>query len=395
MEHHDDSAASAEAVSPLDGIVVLDLSQFLAGPSCALRLADLGAKVIKVERRAGGDSGRALELAGQRFGDASALFHTINRNKESYAADLKDPVDKARVEALVRDADVVIHNFRPGVMDRLGLGYQRVSELNPRIVYAGVSGYGDVGPWRDRPGQDLLIQALSGMATLTGDRDQPPTPAALAIVDMAAGAQLAIGVLSLLVRRGVSGRGGRVDVSLLDAAIDLQFEPLTVFLNGGGAPERGAVRNANVYLPAPYGIYDTSDGYIALAMMPVSELGKVIGNARLAAWPPDQWLNDRDAIKAEIAAHLAGGTSEQWLALLDAAGLWTAPVLDWQGLMEQPGFQALDAIQTIRSGTETMRTTRSPIRIDGRTLKAPRGAPRLGEHNERIDAELAKLEVPA
>lgn len=395
MELHEDAVASVGPVLPLDGIVVLDLSQFLAGPSCALRLADLGAKVIKVERRAGGDTGRSLELAGQRFGDASALFHTINRNKESYAADLKDSAQRARVEALVRRADVVVHNFRPGVMDRLGLGYERIAELNPRIVYAGVSGYGDTGPWRDRPGQDLLVQALSGMATLSGDRDQPPTPAALAIVDMTAGAQLAIGILSLLVRRGITGRGGRVDVSLLDAAVDLQFEPLTVFLNGGGTPERGAVRNANVYLPAPYGIYDTADGHLALAMMPVDTLGEVIGNARLAAWPADEWLRERDAIKAEIGQHLATGTSEHWLGLLDAAGLWVAPVLDWPALIEQPGFKALDALQTIGSGEETMRTTRSPIRIDGHRLKAPRAAPRLGEGNERIDAELGVAEMRA
>jgi len=395
MQLHEGAGASVEPVLPLDGIVVLDLSQFLAGPSCALRLADLGAKVIKVERRAGGDAGRSLALAGQHFGDASTLFHTINRNKQSYAADLKDPAERARVEALVRQADVVVHNFRPGVMDRLGLGYERIAELNPRIVYAGVSGYGDVGPWRDRPGQDLLIQALSGIATLSGDGDQPPVPAALAIVDMTAGAQLAIGILSLLVRRGVTGRGGRVDVSLLDAAIDLQFEPLTVFLNGGGAPERGEVRNANVYLPAPYGIYDTADGHLALAMMPVDTLGEVIGNARLAAWPADQWLSERDAIKAEIARHLAKGTSEHWLGLLDAAGLWVAPVLDWPTLIEQPGFKALDVIQTIGSGEETMRTTSSPIRVDGHRLKAPRAAPRLGADNQRIDAEFGMVEVQA
>ncbi len=392
MEFNEGAPASVAAPLPLDGIVVLDLSQFLAGPSAALRLADLGAKVIKVERRAGGDAGRSLELAGQRFGDASTLFHTINRNKESYAADLKDPAERAQVEALVRGADVVIHNFRPGVMDRLGLGYARIAELNPRIVYAGVSGYGDTGPWRDRPGQDLLVQALSGITTLSGDRDQAPTPTALAIVDMSAGAQLAIGILSLLVRRGVTGRGGRADVSLIDTAIDLQFEPLTVFLNGGGAPERGEVRNANVYLPAPYGIYDTADGHIALAMMPIDTLGTVIGNDRLAAWPAAQWLGERDAIKAEIAAHLATGTSAHWLALLDAAGLWVAPVLDWPALIEQPGFQALDAIQTITSGTETMRTTRSPIRIDGHRLEAPRAAPMLGEANARIDAELRHAE---
>ncbi|MEH3158121.1 MAG: CaiB/BaiF CoA-transferase family protein [Sphingomonas taxi] len=373
---------------PLDGVTVLDFSQFLAGPHCALRLADLGARVVKIERPQGGDSGRDLALAGQRFGDASALFHTINRNKESYAADLKDADARERIAALIRRADVMIHNFRPGVMERLGLGYEAAAALNPRIVYAGVSGYGEEGPWRDRPGQDLLLQSLSGIARLSGDRDQAPTPAALPIVDMAAGAQLAQGVLALLVRRGVTGRGGRVDVSLLDAAIDLQFEPFTVFLNGGGAPQRGAVRNANVYLGAPYGIYDTADGHVALAMMPVDRLGEVIGNDRLAHWPADEWLDARDAIKAEIAAHLRARPTADWLPALQAAGLWAAEVLDWPTLVAQPGFRALDPIQTIGGGAETMRTTTCPIRIDGRRLRSSRPGPMLGEGNARIDAEL-------
>jgi crotonobetainyl-CoA:carnitine CoA-transferase CaiB-like acyl-CoA transferase len=383
-----DAPAGEHEPLPLDGLTVLDFSQFLAGPSCALRLADLGARVIKVERPNGGDSGRDLALAGQRFGDASALFHTINRNKESYAADLKDAGVRPRIEALIARADVLIHNFRPGIMERLGLGYEAVAAMNPRIVYAGVSGYGTEGPWRDRPGQDLLLQALTGIARLSGDRDQAPTPAALPIVDMAAGTQLTQGVLALLVRRGVTGRGGRVDVSLLDAAIDLQLEPFTVFLNGGGAPERGAVRNANVYLAAPYGIYDTADGHIALAMMPVDRLGEVIGNERLAEWPADAWLGERDAIKAEIARHLVTGTTSEWLALLEAAGLWAGEVLDWPALVERPGFVAAEAIQTIGSGERVMRTTVSPIRIDGRRLRSPRPGPALGEGNGRIDAEL-------
>ena len=165
-----DAVGLDAAERPLKGLLVLDFSQFLAGPSCALRLADLGAEVIKIERPQGGDLSRSLYLADQAFAGDSALFHTINRNKKSFAADLKSATDLARVKALIQRADVMVHNFRPGVMDRLGLGFETVSTLNPRLVYAGITGYGTKGPWRDKPGQDLLVQALSGLAWLSGDR---------------------------------------------------------------------------------------------------------------------------------------------------------------------------------------------------------------------------------
>ncbi len=189
-------------------MLVLDFSQFLAGPSCCLRLADLGAEVVKVERPRGGDLARQLQLADQAFGADSALFHTINRNKKSFTADLKAPGDLERVKALIARADVMVHNFRPGVMDRLGLDFDTVARLNPGIIYAAISGYGARGPWREKPGQDLLVQAVSGLAWLSGDAGQGPVPVGLSMADLMAGAQLCQGVLALLVRRG-SHRPGR------------------------------------------------------------------------------------------------------------------------------------------------------------------------------------------
>jgi crotonobetainyl-CoA:carnitine CoA-transferase CaiB-like acyl-CoA transferase len=376
---------------PLAGVTILDFSQFLAGPSCALRLADLGARVIKIERPQGGDLGRSLFLADTAFDEDSALFHTINRNKQSYGADLKDPADAEAIRRLIARADVMIHNFRPGVMDRLGFGWEAVSALNPRLVYAGVSGYGSEGPWRDRPGQDLLVQSLSGIAWLSGNAGDPPVPAGLSIVDMMAGAQLSQGVLALLVRRGVTGRGGRVDVSLLEAAVDLQFEHLSVHLNREGSmPKRSAVANGNVYLSAPYGIYGTADGHLAIAMAPVDRLGELIGLSALADFPPESWFDRRDAIKALLRDHLATQATAHWLALLEPAGIWAVPVLDWPELMAEPAFAALGMTQTIRApGGATMTTTRCPIRIDGRTLTSSHAAPRLGADRPAIDAELA------
>ncbi|MEO7939970.1 MAG: CoA transferase, partial [Burkholderiaceae bacterium] len=223
----DSSEASATEPLPLAGIRVLDFSQYLAGPSCALRLADLGADVIKVERGDGGDQCRKLVIANQRFGDDSVLFHTINRNKRSFAADLKKPQDMAQVHRLIAQSDVMIHNFRPGVMERLGLSWEAVRQINPRVVYGAVTGYGVVGPWRDKPGQDLLVQSLSGMAWLSGDADQGPVPSGVPAADILTGAHLAQGILAALVRRAVTGRGARVDVSLMESLFDLQFEIFT------------------------------------------------------------------------------------------------------------------------------------------------------------------------
>ena len=381
---------------PLEGLRVLDFSQFLAGPSCALRLADLGADVIKVERPDGGDLCRGLVLADQTFEGDSALFHTINRRKRSFAADLKAPGDLARVERLIERADVMIHNFRPGVMERIGLDATRAMALNPRLVYAAVSGYGDEGPWRDKPGQDLLVQSLSGLAWLTGDAhadgDGPPVPAGVSLIDVITGAHLVQGILAALLRRGVTGRGARVDVSLLESALDLQFEPFTAFLNGDGTqPARTEANHASVHGAAPYGIYRTRDGFLAIAMTPMDRLAELIGSAALAALAADRagWFRQRDVLKAQLQQDLLAQDGAHWLAILEPAGVWCADVLRWPQLAAHPAFAALGMTQTIRSaGGATMRTTRCPIRIDGRRLTSERGAPRLGADTDDIAREL-------
>jgi CoA:oxalate CoA-transferase len=291
---------------PLAGLLVLDFSQFLAGPSSALRLADLGARVIKIERPVSGDLCRRLYISDLEVDGDSTLFHSINRNKQSFSADLKHPRDLARVKRLIERADVLIQNFRPGVMQRLGLDYRTVSATNPRLVYAEVTGYGDEGPWRDKPGQDLLAQAVSGLVWLSGNSDQGPVPMGLSIVDMFAGAHLTQGILACLVRRGITGKGGLVQASLLESALDLQFEVLTTHLNDGGKlPKRAAVNNANAYLAAPYGIYATGDGFLALAMMPVPRLGELLACFALCTYTePRTWFEQRDEIKTLLAAHL-------------------------------------------------------------------------------------------
>ncbi|KLN52670.1 CaiB/BaiF CoA transferase family protein [Variovorax paradoxus] len=380
---------------PLTGLRVLDFSQFLAGPSCALRLADLGADVIKVERPYGGDLCRGLVLADQTFEGDSALFHTINRGKRSFAADLKSPGELARVKVLIERADVMIHNFRPGVMERIGLDAARVLALNPRIVYAAVTGYGDEGPWRDKPGQDLLVQSLSGLAWLGGDAQAdgsgPPVPAGVSMIDVITGAHLVQGILAALLRRGVTGRGGRVDVSLLESALDLQFEPFTAFLNSDGTqPARTTGNHASVHGAAPYGIYRTRDGFMAVAMTPMDRLAQLIGSQALVAMAADRgsWFRDRDALKQQLQQDLLAQDSAHWLALLEPAGVWCADVLRWPQLVAHPAFAALGMTQTIRSANgATMQTTRCPIRLDGRRLYSEQDAPRLGADTEAIARE--------
>lgn len=377
---------------PLEGLLVIDFSQFLAGPSASLRLADLGARVVKIERPDGGDLCRQLYISNLELDGVSTLFHSINRNKESFAADLKNAQDRGRVRELLRHADVMIQNFRPGVMEKLGFDYEAVSKLNPRLVYGEVTGYGKQGPWRNKPGQDLLLQSLSGLTWLSGDADQPPIPFGLAVVDLFAGAHLVQGILACLVRRGITGTGGKVEVSLLESILDFQFEVLTTHLNDGGQlPHRSAVNNAHAYLGAPYGIYTTANGFLAIAMGSVTRLGELLGCPALLAYSdPKSLFERRDEIKTILAEHLKNGTTEQWLSILEPADVWCSDVYTWPKLFEQEGFQALDMIQEAetREGVK-LRTTRCPIRIDGELLKSPRGAPRLGEHTAQLAREFS------
>jgi CoA:oxalate CoA-transferase len=385
-----------QPILPLQGVLVLDFSQFLAGPVAAMRLADLGARVIKVERPGVGDIGRTLAFAGVTIDGDTLSFQIMNRGKHSYAADLKDGTDLAAIKRLVARADVLIQNFRPGVMERIGLDYPSVRALNPRLVYASVSGYGTAGPWRDLPGQDLLAQSMSGMPWLSGSRDHGPVPVGLSIADLLASTHLAQGVTALLLRRERTGEGGLIETSLMEGMLDLQFELLSAHLNDPSVVvERGGPHGANAFLAAPYGVYPTADGYLAIAMNPVPRIGQLIGLEALAAFDdPATWWSERERIEDLLAEHLANRPTRHWLEILEPADVWCAPVLTLPDLVQHEGFRALHMDQEVRrpsatGGGETrLLTTRSPLRIDGAILRNEHGAPRLGEHTAAIDAEL-------
>ena len=375
---------------PLQGLVVLDFSQFLSGSLATLRLADMGARVIKIERPGTGDLGRTLYLSDIDVHGENTLFHAINRNKESYAADLKNAFDLEKLRQLIKRADVMVQNFRPGVMERLGFGYDSVSQINSRLVYGIVSGYGNAKAWRDRPGQDLLAQARSGIMWLSGDEGDPPTPMALAIADMLAGHNLCEGILACLVRRGTTGLGGLVETSLIEALLDFQFEVLTTHLNDGRRPPRRcAFRNAHAYLAAPYGVYDTANGYLALAMTHLPTLGKLLDLPLLQEISNSaDGFRRRDEIKQIIAQRLKEHSTEHWLEILNAADIWCAEVLDWPKLCGSEAFEQLEMVQTLTDGHGIeILTTRLPIRLDGALLTSEGLAPKVGQHTEQIQRE--------
>ena len=374
----------------LQDILVIDFSQFLSGPSAALRLADLGAQVIKIERPGTGDICRQLYVSDVMIESESTIFHAINRNKQSYAADLKDADDLEKIKQLLAKADVMMHNFRPGVMERIGLDYETVKKINPSIVYAEISGYGSEGPWRDLPGQDLLLQAASGLTWLSNNSDESPTPMGVAVVDILAGTHIAQGILATLLKRTITGEGALVQVSMFESVLDFQFEVLTCYYNDGKQlPVRSAINSGHAYVAAPYGIYKTKDDYIALAMTDIVKLGILLECAPLKNYSDSSdWFNKRDEIKKELATHLAKEVASHWLSILEKADIWCAPVLNYDQLVKEEGYRLLNIELMVRtSNGVSVKTTRCPIRVDGKLLVNDKGAPLLGEHNKEIDAQ--------
>jgi CoA:oxalate CoA-transferase len=376
---------------PLEGLLVLEFSQFLAGPSAGLRLADLGARVIKIERPVKGESGRQIAIKNIFIEGDSLVFHTINRNKESYAADLKNPEDLEMVKKLIGRADIMTHNFRPGVMEKIGLDYASVQQINPRIVYGIVSGYGNKGPWADKPGQDLLVQSLSGLTQLSGTASDGPVPFGLAVADIFCGSHFTQGLLAGLIKGGKTGKSVLVEVSLLESALDMQFEVLTTYLNDGGKPPRRSTTRgtAHAYLSAPYGIYQTKDNYLALAMGNLIPLMQALEcTIQETHKDPGSWFDKRDEITETIARALKQKTTAQCLDLLEPLGIWCAEVLNYKELVKQGAYKVLQMEQGVQlSSGMQLTTTRCPVVVDGQQFYSTRPAPKPGEHTVRINQE--------
>lgn len=376
---------------PLEGLLVLEFAQFMAAPTAGLRLADLGARVIKIERPGKGEAGRQIAIRNIFVNGDSLVFHTINRNKESYAADLKDADDLERIKKLIKQADVITHNFRPGVMEKIGLDFESVKAINPRIVYGVVTGYGTKGPWALRPGQDLLIQSLSGLAYLSGKSEDGPTPFGLATADMICGAHFVQGILAALIKRAKTNTASLVEVSLMESVLDLQFEVITTYLNDGGKlPRRSSVKgNGHAYLSAPYGIYQTSDSYLSLAMGDLFKIGEAFGVDLKTLYPQKEtWFTHRDEIMGLLAEKIKIKTTAQWITKLEAEGIWCSEVFTYEQTLQHEGYKVMGMQQQVKlPDGGTLTTTRCPIRINGQKLYSDIAAPRPGTATDSINAQ--------
>lgn len=378
----------------LDGIRVIDFTQMMLGPWGTQFLGDMGADVIKVERPKVGEWERGLAAMGELLGGDSPYFLAMNRNKKSVTVNLKDPRGKQIIYDLIKDADLVTENFRPGVLDKLGLGYEDLKKINPSIVYVAGSGYGADGPYVHKPGQDLLIQSLSGLASQTGKAGDNPTPMATSFVDASTALTLAFSSMIGLFHKERTGQGQRIDVSLFNTAIALQCQELTAFMNLSKRWQRSESGIGSPWLSAPFGIYKTQDGYMAISMNSLIVLGELLDLPQLADYDTEELAYDkRDELKPMIEKTIGTNTTEHWLDLLGSRDMWCAKVQDFDDLMNDPQVAHNELIQTIQHPIAgEVKVIGVPIQFSETPGTIRLNPPRVGEHNDEILASLGYSE---
>jgi len=370
----------------LEGLRVLDLSAGAAGPICTMVLGDLGADVIKVEPP-DGEWGRTL---GPPFvGQVAAAFLGMNRNKRSIIVDLKRPRAREVIYRLATGSDVVVESFRPGVAARLGVDYDRLSAINPALVYCAITAFGNYGPWRDKPGVDGIVQATSGLMSVTGTADGPPVKVGVPAADMVGGHLAAQSILAALLARGKTGRGQRVEISLLDALIAFQAVPLSMYLASGDPPARAG--SAAPYA-APNEAFPTQDGYIMLAAYAPERwqrLCQLIGRPDLLTDPRFADNAARVRHRAELAAILGGifiqATTAQWLERLEAADILCAPLLTYPDLVAHPQVESSGMIVAVSHPAQgRIRMPGIPQRLAATPASVRLPPPLAGEHTEEV-----------
>jgi crotonobetainyl-CoA:carnitine CoA-transferase CaiB-like acyl-CoA transferase len=372
----------------LDGIRVLDFTQMMLGPYATQLLGDLGADVIKVERPEHGEWERGLTMMGELVAGDSAAFIAMNRNKRSVALDLKDPAARDALLALGATCDVVVENFRPGVMARLGLGYDDFRAVRPDVVFCSGSGWGQGGRFarENRPGQDLLVQAMSGLAANTGRAAEPPTFAGTSIVDATTALTLAVGILGALVARERQGIGQWVQVDLFSTAIALQCQEISAMVNQKDTFARSDTGIASPWLSAPCGVYPTADGWLAIAMADLRALARVVGDESLAGM--DAWV-DRDDVKRRLESLTPGRTTADWLGVLMPAGIWAARVRTLEEAVDElrdEGSPMVCQVEHPRAGT--LELVGCPVTLPGTPWSVRRPPPTVGEHTAEVLAEV-------
>lgn len=367
---------------PLQGIKVLDLTQMLAGPLCTMRLADLGADVLKIETPETGEWTRTHGFANAEIAGHTTAFLGLNRNKRSVELNLKSPAGVKVFKQLAKHADIIVQNFRVGTVERLGIGYDAIREINPRVIYGYISGFGEEGPYKDRPGQDLAIQGYSGSMWSVGKKSDPPMAGGMWAADAMTGYQMTIGLLSALWWRQSSGLGQKVSVSMLGVVMDCQCQELTTAFNLGITPQRSEKPFAHAWVTAPYGSYQTADGWINLSQVPLDKLGEALDDDRLRSMT--RWsdgMDRRDEVYEIVNEALLKRTTAEWMAILDAHKLWCSPVYTYLDLMRDPHVNQTGMIATLKHediGSVTMPNV--PITLSESPASIRTAPPLLGKH---------------
>lgn len=370
---------------------MLDFTQLLQGPFATQMLGDFGADIIKIEKLGSGDLFRGITFFNEWIGGSeSPCYLAWNRNKRSLAIDLKKPAGKEIIHRLVRQCDVVVENFRPGVLDRLGYGYEELSQLNPRLIYCSSSGWGDDGPYVSRPGQDLLVQGMAGVAMATGRDDQPPVPLGIGLSDQLGAFHIVYGVLTALYWREKSGRGQRIGVNLFSSTLAIQAQDFVTELNLGRRLERPNSGIGHPGMPAPFGIYPTKDGFISIAMNPFVTLVRILADPSLLEFNDPQILFDRrDEVWTRISAVTRTRPTADWLREMLAVDLWVAEVKERTALVDDPQARHLGAFTTFdHPKAGTVRTVNIPLTLSETPGEIERPPPLVGQHSREILGEL-------
>ncbi len=373
----------------LDGMRVVSFCHYLQGPAATQYLADLGAEVVKIEPPNGAFE-RHWAGANTYLGGVSGFYLCANRNKRLLALDLKHPEAREVVYRLIERADVMVENFRPGVLDRLGFGYEEVRARKPDIIYASSTGFGSSGPDVAKPGQDLLIQARCGLVGATGQPQDRPTPVGCAAADQHGGALLAMGIVAAYVRKLTTGQGTRVEASLLNAGIDLQTEPLTLYMSKAASPE-AFNRNRNLatwFHGAPYGVYRMAECFVALSLNDLGNLAEALGSERLLALKDLDPYEGRERFAPVLAEELRHRRLDEVSAAFDARGVWYARVQGYEDLKSDPQIIHNQVFREVSLGNEAATLVNHPLRYDGAVPALRHLALKIGEDGRGILADL-------
>ena len=375
----------------LEGVKVLDFSQLLQGPYATQMMGDLGADVIKIERNGSGDIYRGMTFFNQWIaGDESPCFMAWNRNKRSLAVNIKSEQGKEIIYKLVKDADVIVENFRPGVMARLGYGYEDLKKINPSIIYCSASGWGDDGPYLTRPGQDLLVQSVSGAIMTSGKQSDGPVAIGTALCDQVNALNSVYAILAALYFREKTGKGQEIKTNLLSSAIAFQMQDYFTIQNIGQTFSRPESKIGHPGNGAPFGMYQTSDGYLTIAMSPWPKLVEALGDDSLMQYDDPQVLfDDRDKIHEIIETITVNKTTEEWLDIMLGLDLWVAKVNDQKDVENDPQVihnNTFVEVEHPKAGK--VKVTNVPFTMSETPGQIKRPSPMIGEHGEDILEEI-------